>query len=423
MKMTHLLFFATIGIFKISVAQQSPDLLARRLWDAGFENVRVQQKANVVLVALENNVYRWDIDAITTALDTIAAFSGTKKITLCLLKHDIPQIWAEITAGLWEEFRKGGCSEIDLREQLKICREPVPGWDELKKCPAYNPGFYKTDIVPYPQLSIQNRLLTQLYEVQFNIAPAIEIVLWKGMMFTGQVIFPVRNDVEILNIKENVDYKERNFLYTTDEGHHIRPGFVTLSQDFRLPKQWFGNISIGQFNAYKYGANFYLNHYFKDGRWSLSFNSGLTGKAHFIDNQWITGKIDNLTWKLGAGYFYPGYNMLFQLSYGCYLNQDKGFRADCTRYFGETVVGFYAMHTGEKFNGGFRFTIPVPTAKRKRGRMFRISPPRYFDSDYNAGYAVYYGKDFETRPNENQAEHFRNTEYIKNQILRQKINH
>lgn len=414
-----LILMACHGISKHATAQRDLNRVLERLVGIGFENIRISSKTEKVMVAFENNVYRWDVQAIKTALDTITAYlAPEEELALYFLQHDIPDLLIEVKVADWLKYQNGEFLPENMDELLYVGNEINDDWQILKSSPAANPEFNKLDLVVYPQLRIQNRLLTQLYEVQFNIAPALEVVLWKGMLFTGQIIFPVRNDVEIADTKENVDYKERNFLITTDEGHHIRPGFITLSQDFRLPKRWAGNITAGQFNTYKYGANLWTKHYFKGNRWSITGNAGLTGDSHFIDGLWTTSEPDNINWKITGGYFYPDYNLNIELSYGSYLNNDKGFRADCTRHFGETVVSFYAMYTGNvRLNGGFKFTVPFPTKKRNRRHSVRVKTPNYFDSDYNARYAVYYGKEFETRPNENQTEYYHDVAFVKKQLL------
>ena len=76
------------------------------------------------------------------------------------------------------------------------------------------------------------------------------------------------------------------------------------------------------------------------------------------------------------------------------------------------------MDTGGFTNGGFKFTVPFPTELRNRKHSFRVKAPKQFDSDYNAKYAVYYGLDYETRPNENQTEQFNNPIYIKDRLLK-----
>ena len=400
-------------------AQKTSDGPGKKLSDMGFENIRSFSRDDQVFIALENNLYRWEADAIKVALDTIAAYSGKEAlISLYLLKNDIPRTQIKVAAELWLQYRLGKISDSGLLDAILVDDNLGEEWNYLKNRTVSNSNVNKIDLVIYPQFAIQNRLLTKLYEIQFNIAPAVEVSLWKGMLFTGQIIFPLKNDFEVLDIKENVDYKSRNFLYSSHEGDYIQPGFVTISQDIRLPRQWFGNFTIGKFNAHRYGLNGHVNHFFKGNQWSIAGNAGLTGSSHFLHGQWVTGSLNTFTWQVIAGYFYPRFNLQLDLSYGSYLNNDRGFRADCSRHFGSTTIGFYAMQTGGDFNGGFKFTVPLPTAKRDRKHSFRVRAPKYFDSDYNAGYAVYYGKDYETRPNENQTEHFDNPIYIKALLLK-----
>jgi len=398
-------------------AQETPDVFDRKLNDMGFENIRSFSHDNQIVIALENNIYRWEADAIVIALDTIAAYtSPDTQISVYLLKNDIPQLHIQVPAKSWRQYRSGKLVKTQLFDELLVDCSTGEDWNYLKKELPLNSNVNKIDLVIYPQLAIQNRLLNQFYEIMFNIAPAVEVSLWKGMLFTGQIIFPLKNDFEVLDIKDNVDYKSRDFLYESHEGDYIQPGFVTISQDIRFPRQWFGNLTIGKFNAHRYGLNGRLNHFFKGNRWSIAGNAGLTGSSHFLQNQWVTGRVNTFSWQVTGGYFYPRFNLQFDLSYGSYLNKDKGFRAECSRHFGATTIGFYAMHTGGDSNGGFKFTIPFPTNKRNRKHTLRVTSPKYFDSDYNAGYAVYYGKDYETRPNENQTEHFNNPIFIKGQF-------
>ena len=400
-------------------AQEIQEIVVKKLSDMGFENVRSFSRDNRVFVALEDNLYRWEVDAIVTALDTIAANTNPEmQISVYMLKNDIPKLEIKVPAKLWLQYRSGQITKAGLSNALLVGYSIDEDWNYLKSKIGSNPNVNKIDFVVYPQFAIQNRLLTQFYEIQLNLAPAVEVSLWKGMLFTGQIVFPLKNDLEVLDVKENVDYRSRNFLYESHEGDYIQPGFVTISQDIRFPHQWLGNLTIGKFNAHRYGINGQVNHSFKGNQWSIAGNAGLTGSSHFLQGQWVTGSMNTFTWRVIAGYFYPAFNLCIDLSYGSYLNNDKGFRIDCSRHFGSTTIGFYAMHTGVDSNGGFKFTVPFPTAKRNRKHTLRVTTPKYFDSDYNAGYAVYYGKDYETRPNENQSEHFDNPIYIKNNLIK-----
>ena len=54
--------------------------------------------------------------------------------------------------------------------------------------------MFKVDVVVYPEVSLKNLVITQVYQVLFNLSPAVEVSFWKGMKLTAQVIFPVYND-------------------------------------------------------------------------------------------------------------------------------------------------------------------------------------------------------------------------------------
>lgn len=77
--------------------------------------------------------------------------------------------------------------------------------------------MYKVDITIYPELSLKNLVITQIYQVLFNLSPAIEVSFWKGMKFTAQMVIPVYND---------------GYASRYDKLH---PGFLELSQTVRLP--------------------------------------------------------------------------------------------------------------------------------------------------------------------------------------------
>ena len=54
--------------------------------------------------------------------------------------------------------------------------------------------MFKVDVVIYPELSLKNLVITQIYQVLFNLAPAIEVSFWKGMRLTAQLEVPIYND-------------------------------------------------------------------------------------------------------------------------------------------------------------------------------------------------------------------------------------
>lgn len=159
-------------------------------------------------------------------------------------------------------------------------------------------------------------------------------------------------------------------------------------------------------------------HPFSNSGWGIGMNAGLTGGSCFYENKWVRSDVNTFTYFLKANYFYPKLNLRFDLSYGKYLSGDNGVRFDCTRYFGDTAIGFYAMYSGGYSNGGFHFAIPFPPRKRNRKRVIRIVPPKYFDWEYNAGTEFYYGQYYETQPNENRVEYYFNPKYLINNLIK-----
>lgn len=53
-------------------------------------------------------------------------------------------------------------------------------WRKLIKGNGLNSSLFKVDVVVYPELSLKNLVLTQIYQVLFNLSPAIEVSFGKG---------------------------------------------------------------------------------------------------------------------------------------------------------------------------------------------------------------------------------------------------
>jgi hypothetical protein len=390
--------------------QDETGLLKNKLLATGFENIRVQKSNGNYYISFENNIYRWTVRALSTALDTIAECTPKNaNINLVYLKYDIPQIATKVEAESWLKFRNDTATNITIDTALSVSYKTSSTWNHIKKEKPLRRNIARFDLVFYPQFYLANLTYEKIYEVQFNIAPALEVSFWKGMLLTAQVIFPIYNDCKV---------------YGTG-GNKIRPGFLVLSQNFRLPGPVFGSVSIGNFNYDRYGIDFKLNYPFKNPRWYIGMNMGLTGYSVFTAEEgWDLGVMNSFTFSGSAGYFLPRFNLRFELSGGRYIRGDYGGRFDLSRMFGETTIGLYAsyttLHIGESGqpNAGFHFAIPFPPGKRFKRKGFRVNLPNYVDWEYNGATEFYYGRYYETRPNENRTEHYINPLYIKNELLK-----
>ena len=381
-------------------AQDSVEKIINRNVMAGFENMRVSVTGKTLNISYENNLYRNKSLGLSKVLDNLSV-SGYDTLRVVMLYNDLPIVVATIGSEDFQQFKKGRLSAVEATSRMVASYKTDNTWRILRTVKPVNSHVNKFDLVFYPQISVMNVLLSQIYEVQFNIAPALEVSLWRGMKFTGQVIFPIAN----------------HFVFG-DEGNLIRSGIISLAQEFRLPGTILGRAVFGKFNSDRYGADLSLTHYLLKGRAYVKINGGYTGTNEYRNGQWFRNDLKTLTGFLKAGYYYTPLNVQLDGSAGRYLNGDYGLRGDCTRYFGETAVGFFAMLGSGTLNGGFHFTIPIGTRKFKKNRTFQMRAPSYFAWEYNAGTDFYYGQIYKTRPDENRVEQFYNPNFIIKNLLK-----
>lgn len=79
-------------------------------------------------------------------------------------------------------------------------------------------------------------------------------------MLTGQVVLPVYTNM-------------------TDFRKYIRPGVITLRQEFRLPGGVLGRLTAGNFTDNRMGVDAALRYQPARGRWLVGANVGLTGSS------------------------------------------------------------------------------------------------------------------------------------------------
>lgn len=384
------------------VFSQSIEKIRQELFQSGFENLRLIRTDGKLIISLENVTYRWQVLAIAESIDKITGcLSEPLELEIILLEKGIPKLLIRVNAENWRNFSNGTLPVNEFSSKLSITSNIGDSWNKIKNIKAENRNTGKFDFIVYPQFAFRNTTLKKLYEIQLNIAPAIEFSIWKGMNFTGQVIFPVINELGY-------------------EGGFIRPGYLTLSQDFRLPHQWFGKATVGNFSDTRYGVDFTLKHPFRNEKWSFELNAGLTGSSHYFDSQWTRTNLNTVTWTTSVSYFYPHLNLKFKAGAAQYVYHDRGLFVSCTRYFGETAFGFYAMVGENNTNGGFNMTIPFPIRKRSNRKMFRISVPKYFELGYDAGTEFLHGQTYGTRPDQNRINDNNFPDYLKNEIVQLK---
>jgi len=369
------------------------------LVEHGFENVRWTENEDECIYTIENNVYKAEGVGISKAIDIIQKHGlPTDKRCKVIVTHlEVPEL------SLTYHPNRNDSTETDDKAGWQTSYEIGQSWDSIKKEKAKNSSRFKVDILVYPQLSFKNLIITQIYQVLFTLNPAVEVSLWPGMKFTGQLIVPVYND---------------GYGYLQDKVH---PGFITLSQRFRLPFNIKGMATVGYFSADRYGADLQLFYPFRDERFSLEGRIGSVAigywdgfKLHY-DTEFST------TWSLGANFYWPRYNTSFSLKGEKYLMGEKGVKFEMIRHFRYASVGFYAQKAKEaNSNGGFRIQVLLPPYKYKRFKnkyIPRLNTSYNMGIVYNAGNERYYYRQYRSAADENIMNSNRfNPYFIKSEI-------
>lgn len=346
----------------------SQNLLTEDLCFAGFENISIENIGDTEWIIFEDRVHRTVYDGLAEFIQLLLKSSMIEKdVNLIILSNRIPELKVHITKDILAEYYDGRTSVDGLLKGIEISYDTDDYRKEKKEGRFYHSSAGKIDLVFYPQIALANYRLDRLYVVDISLAPALEMQLWTGAKFTGQVIFPIYN-----NLKGEVDY--------------IRPGILALSQSMRLDDNVFGSLSVGNFTDDRMGLHANLNYRSNRGNWGIGANAGLTGSSTFYGGRWKVSNWKRVNFALKTFFYEPMYNLQFDLSIGQYVYGDRGGRFDCTRHFGEVSVGVFAMYSGRVANGGFHFSIPLPGRKRKQTKFLpiRIMLPEYFDWEYEA---------------------------------------
>lgn len=381
--------YMIVLLFAVSSAYGNEASITSELKKLGFEDIKVRNSDKVLFVAMQNRAYRGTFRGWSDAITKLRQMEETPdSIVIVALENRTPMVC--IRTG-----KAQGAVDVDYATRAAM--------DALEGVENTNGSFGKTDIIIYPQVSLDNHRFDILFETVINIAPAIKVNLWKGALFTGQVIIPVWN-----NIDGEVD--------------KVRPGYVTLSQTARLTDRLYATVSGGLFSEDRYGVHGYLG-YNLNSRLTLSGEIGFTGYSSFEDG-WTHNKLDRTDATLTASYFEPTTALqvtgsLHRFVYGYY-----GARLEVARHYKDYTVGLYGTLVESGHNAGFNFTVPIQGKKRYRRHNVRIKLPDYFDWEYSMvsnhkNWKEDHLKTYETIPDKNNADHYWQAEYIKRNINRE----
>lgn len=366
----------------------------------GFENIEYFQKGDTLLLSYENRIFRHEADAIAYLLkkmplpETGEIIMLPKYLNSCML---------QLSINLYQihQYRKKEIKFDDFINTIIFSLNTDRYGTLIHNNKLRNSSFFKADISLEPILSMQLGNYDRPIQALAEIAPNLQIQLARGLVFNAQLLIPIYN-----NLKSMEDVS-------------IRAGIITLSQNLRLPDDFLITATAGKFSYDRLGIDLKTKKYFFEGRLAVYTQMGYSGWTEISDT-YVSRYYDQDNYfigRIGTEYRLAKYDLLLSASYGTFLYQDKGWRFDILRQFGETIIGFSGVLTSETYNAGFYLSIPLLPKKYAKLNKVRIRPSHSLRWGYNFRGQTYAGKNYSTGTNIiNKSKEF-NPFFIKNQLI------
>lgn len=367
---------ASVLVFIWSVALLGADIdgIVHRLEGAGFADIRAAQTDEYVVVALSCDSYRLPVEGLARARQILEAALADEDIIIKVICTDrnVPQVTMTYnpSSGRWHTTR-------NLDES----------WDVVKVEPRTASSIGRSELLFYPQITIKNLIINQVYQSLFQISPAFEVSLWPGMKFSYQLKYPIFND--------GFDVSESR----------VHPGMITLSQSFRDP--WhlnvFGKVTAGVFSSNRYGLALEAWYYFPGERFSVDAQVAMMANCLFDGFVFKYDKHPYFRWNVALNYYYPPLDTQFTLRMQKFLLGDVGLKYEMIRHFDRCSIGLYAEKSKiAQLNVGFRFQVSIPPYRMKRrGYAPRVSTSTAMGMSYNSNNEQFYYKEFRTEASDN----------------------
>lgn len=398
MKIYKLAFFVILLLHILATAmdacaQESDSDLIKELQSEGYRNLKVLSNDGNLIVAFENNVYRFEIEAIAKALSIVGDHCGThKNIVLLIQKLQVPIVQIIVPVGQLKALQEKKISSDDFKNSLQTAYSGSKYWDKIRSLDASNKSTFDLDFVVEPKIGFQLGNYDYPFRYQIRLLPALETSLWKGQKFTAQMSVPI-------------------YSHHVDTHKFVSPHIISFEQNIRLTKGLYTKLSAGWFTEKRYGFDAEIVQYFFDGRLLMHGNIGYTGHMLFTgrrsfelyDTAYVNadtaivynfkkysrptieyGSLDYFQYFVNLEYRISKYDLAINVGYGKYLYENKAYTIDIYRNFNEYILGFQAHFSETGNNYGFHISIPLWPDHYFKNKKIRIRPSKYINYSYLA---------------------------------------
>ena len=342
------------------------DKLVTRIKDGIEHYVRVRDvdvkiendgKFHNLYLAYENYGYSSHAEAMTRILVLLSAvMPDVDELTLIHKNASVPIVQAVFPGTLLSDIRT---RTLRSDEPMKTA---IFGWvtsnDAIENPDAKNLLSKKARHEVKAMLDYEPRLDQTLWEAYMDRWD-IDLI-YRGRYSNGwgsivDIKFPIYNHVD------TSDYTGLWWEKDLNSNARIQQAGVTYANKFfRDGRTWFF-ADAGYMDEEWFGANAYARYYAKDGGWWIGARLGL---FHDRDPYSFAGLTDGVlryyrgrVWDVdaanGKDWYYTGWiqsgyhidalDLDLNVSWGQYIDRDKGFKYEITRHWDDTAIGFWAI--------------------------------------------------------------------------------
>ena len=372
-------------IRKIILLLMFPNLMLaqniEKLATYGFENLQELYSEDQYTLFYEDNLFRFPADGLFEVLQKIVPIEKAIHTKIVLLNKGIPIIEMNILTKDFIDFKQGNLVIEKLIENCNFQFTDAQTQSELSK----NPSYFKTDLSLRFQLDYTLGNFDNPIRQRINFQPYLSSDLSKGVNFETYYNVP--------------EFDELGFM-------EPQIGILRLSNDVKLSKADFLNMSVGFFNYNRLGLSFdYLKFLYKDNlRWNVHMGITRFGRLNkdlimFYDLS-TDLRVDFFS---ELNYRINKYDMDLSFRYGSYILGDIGYTAQVKRYSGQRFIGLFYKKSNYGTMVGFDFSLPIPIRKYNRKLPIRTKLfdhfylPYNYRSDSDVGMLYYRGENLISR--------------------------
>jgi hypothetical protein len=349
-----------------SASEAEPELTRRAtqlLTEHGFANVAAVAEGGCLLVTYENARFRDERRALRKAAALIAPLlDADRQLVLVPTHRAIPLVTARLASAA-DQAPADSTETSNPTISLDVSRLPAA----LLDAPRASSSFGRVDVVVHPWFEASFGAYDNPVASRTAVAPELRMDVRPGLSVSAQALLTLQDD-----------------LHTGES--RVRPGWVTVNQTVRLPRNVFVSATAGTFNPNRYGADLEARAYFANGRLSAGTQMGLTGAASYARTGWQRSPMRDETALVDVTWRVLPYDLLLRATAGAFLADERGVRLDVSRRFGELEIGWFLLASDDGQNGGLVLRIPLLPRTYGRPAPLRLRSTETYRWQYR-----YYG--------------------------------